>query len=385
MNPRLPLVFLLATLVACASANGGPVPSELAVKPTSESDEPQVYSRTIFSKTYHIDRKYRSMVGPSSLQKVQLLDGDVPELVWIVGYEAVVVEPESPTQVSQEFMCHSNLDFNPRSYWEHFKSNASMSGRLFTLSQGQQNVRFPRGFGIPMMSNEQLGLATQVLNLNLESPDLEVRHKVTIHFVRDKEAKQEMKPLFQAAVQGFKSLEDKEAHYGVSAEESSTEEHGSGCSVGMPAMAGDADKDQYGQKFTGHWVVKPGREENRTLVTKFLQLQFDTTIHYIAVHLHPFAESLELIDRTDGKTIFKAHVKASGGKVGIEHIDHLVSVEGIPIYKDHEYELVSVYNNTTAEDVDSMAVMYMYLLDENFKKPSTAALEAAAGSKHATR
>jgi hypothetical protein len=377
--------LLLVTLVACTTTSGPPAKSELDVTPAAGADQPHVYSRTIFSKTYHIDRKYRSMLGPSSLQKVTLLDQAEPELVWITGYEAVVVEPETPTQVSQEFMCHSNLDFNPRSYWDNFKSNASMSGRLFTLSQGQQHVVFPKGFGIPMLSTEELGLATQVLNLNLPNPDLQVRHKVTIHFVRDKELKEPMKPLFQAAVQGFKSLEGQPANYGVSKEESTPEEHGEGCSVGMPAVQGDNDKDRFGQKFTGHWVVKPGREENRTLVTNFLQLQFDTTIHYIAVHLHPFAESLELIDRTEGKSIFKAQVKAPQGKVGIEHIDHLESVEGIPIYKDHEYELVSVYNNTTDEDVDSMAVMYMYLLDQNFHKPDVAALEKAEKERHAKR
>ena len=50
----------------------------------------------------------------------------------------------------------------------------------------------------------------------------------------------------------------------------------------------------YREPFSGHWVVPPGRQENRTLVTEWLNLRFDTTVHYIAVHLHPFAESLEL-------------------------------------------------------------------------------------------
>jgi len=40
--------------------------------------------------------------------------------------------------------------------------------------------------------------------------------------------------------------------------------------------------------------------------------------------------------------------------------------EGIPIYKDHQYELVSVYDDTSGVDQDSMAVMFRYLLDEKF-------------------
>jgi hypothetical protein len=266
-------------------------------------------------------------------------------------------------------MCHSNLDFDPYTYWENFGSNASMSGRLFTLSQGQQNVELPDGFGIPIMSNEALDLATQVLNLNIEKPNVEVRHKVTIRFVRDRDLSQPMKPVFQAAVQGFKSLESEPAHYGVPMSKADSEDHGPGCSVGLPAMRGDVDKDTFGQKFTGHWVVKPGREVNRSLATHFLQLQFDTTIHYIAVHLHPFAESIELFDRTENKSVWKANAKQTQGKIGLAHVDHMTSPEGIPLYKKHEYEVVSVYNNTSNEDQDSMAVMFLYVLDKNFEKP----------------
>jgi hypothetical protein len=339
--------------------------------------EPKIWTRTVLAQSYHIDKKYPSMKGPSSIQKVKLLDVEKPELLWIVGYEAIMMNAEGTEQVSQEFMCHSNLDFEPKTYWDNFKSDASMSGRLFTLSQGQQKVRFPRGMGIPVTSEFTLDLATQVLNLNLDDVSLDVRHKVTIEFVRDSETTIQMKPLFQAAVQGFKAENDKAKHYGVKAEEEDADEHGAGCSVGMPAVKGDFDEDKFGQKFTGHWVVKPGREENRTLVTNFLQLQWDTKIHYIAIHLHPFAESLELIDRTEKKTVYKAHAKQTDGKIGLATVTHFESEEGIPIYKDHEYELVSIYNNTDTIDHDSMAVMYMYLEDLHFQKPTPEDLMAA--------
>jgi hypothetical protein len=104
-------------------------------------------------------------------------------------------------------------------------------------------------------------------------------------------------------------------------------------------------------------------------VTEFLNLPFDTTAHYIAVHLHPFAESLELIDRTTGETVFRAKVDGADGRIGIDRVDYLESAEGIPFYKDHQYELVSVYDNTSGEAQDSMAVMYLYLLDKNFRRP----------------
>ncbi|MEZ4240243.1 MAG: hypothetical protein R3F59_29630 [Myxococcota bacterium] len=115
---------------------------------------------------------------------------------------------------------------------------------------------------------------------------------------------------------------------------------------------------------------------NTTNVTKFLNLPYDTTAHYIAVHLHPFAEKLVLKDLTDDKVLFDAKVTPAEGRVGIERIDHYSSVEGMPLYKDHQYELTSYYNNTSDHDVDSMAVMYLYLRDKKFKKPDLSKLEA---------
>lgn len=325
-----------------------------------------IRTKRVTSDPYHIDKKYRSMVGPWSTKPVYLLDSEKRELLWIVGYRTTVVDADDQKPMSQEFMCHANLDFEPKRYYKVFPQSPAVSGRLFTLSQGQQEVRFPHGFGIPVVSDQPLDLTTQVLNLNLEKPQLTVQHEVEIDFVRDADLERPMQPLFQAAVEGFKVV-DGSGYYGMV--EADPEEHGPGCSVGLPAIDGDFDVDGHGQKFAAHWVVKPGREVNKTLVTRFLALPFDTTVHYIAVHLHPFAESLELIDRTTGKTVFRSGVIPADGRIGIERVDYLSSQKGIPLYKDHEYELVSVYNNTSGVEQDSMAVMYLYLLDKQFEKP----------------
>ena len=65
--------------------------------------------------------------------------------------------------------------------------------------------------------------------------------------------------------------------------------------------------------------------------------------------------------------MFKSKAKNFKDKIGLEVVDFFSSKEGIPLYKDHDYEIVSVYNNTTEEDQDSMAVMYLYLLDKKFQ------------------
>jgi hypothetical protein len=277
----------------------------------------------------------------------------------------------------QDFMCHSNLDIDPMAHRDVLEVEPGISGRLFTLSQGQLTIQFPKGYGIPMLSTEPLSLTTQVLNLNEEGKKFDVRHRVTVRYVRDAD-RPAMKPLFQKSVYGLKLLDGKDPYFGASG---SDDKHGAGCLEGKNASDHTYD-DQYGRKFTGHWVVAPGREENRTTVTKLLQLPYDTTVHYIAVHLHPFAESLELIDLTEKRTVFKSRVRGLAGRIGIEHVDYYSSDEGLLVKAKHEYELVSVYDNTTKESQDSMAVMYMYFLDKKFDKPDEDdILEAAEKAK----
>ncbi len=325
----------------------------------------EAHIRTVLSEVYTIDRKYRSMMGPSSGQEVRLLDVEPPELVWITGYEAVMVGPDGEAQRAQEFMCHSNLDIDVDGHEAVLGDSPSFSPRLFTLSQGQLSIQFPTGYGIPVMSDEALDLTTQVLNLNLEGQSVEVRHKVTVEFVREREDGGRMKALFPIAGYGLALLEGEDAYFGVRRPEEET--HGPGCLVGAAASEHEYD-DGLGRKFSGHWVVPPGRQVNRTLVTGLMRVPYDTTIHYIAVHLHPFAESLELRDLTTGETVFESAAKNYEDRIGLAHVDHLESEEGIEVFADHEYEMVSVYDNTSGEPQDSMAVMYMYLWDRELDR-----------------
>lgn len=360
--------MLTALLMACSLPDASSSPIESVDARAEAVEVAQVHTRTITSSDYHIDKKYPSMRGPYGFETVTLGDAEKPELLWITGYRTTVIDAKTDAQVSQEFMCHANLDFDPQEYYAKFPTAPPISGRLFTLSQGQQDIRFPKGFGIPVTSDLPITLASQVLNLNIDEANLDVRQRVEIDYVRDAEVQGDMVPLFQGAVEGFKALADAR-YYGFDDTEVDPEDHGQGCSVGQAAIAGDADEDRHGQKFTAHWVVPPGEEVNVTNVTRFLNLPYDTRAHYIAVHLHPFAESLVLKDRTTGEIVFASKAEQSDGRIGLSRVEYYTSQEGLPLYKDHQYELISKYNNTSDEAVDSMAVMYLYMHDHNFKKP----------------
>jgi hypothetical protein len=368
---------------------------------TAKLTKPKTYERVVLSPVYEVDKIYPSMTGPQSTETLRLEDLKEPELLWIVGFEAVMVEPEGDDQISQEFMCHTNLDMDPASHQRLFSEKKITTGRLFTLSQGQYRIDMPEGFGIPVLSTEALNLNTQVLNLNESEGKRKVRHKVIMRYQRDKELTEPMKALYVAGAYGLKLLEGKDGHYGLDGEAatetaasphdhhghhgdhghdeapSSSEVDHTACLPGENAGQ-NTFGDGKGRKFTGHWVVKPGREVNHTRVTELMDLPFDTTLHYVAVHLHPFAESLALKDLTSGKVVYQAKTKQAERGVGLAHVDFLSSDEGIPLYADHEYELVSVYENTSGKDQDSMAVMNLYLHDKEFEKPDLSKVKAAS-------
>lgn len=323
---------------------------------------------TILSPLYNVDRIYKSMKGPFSTSSFKIPGVRGDEIVWITGFKAVMVGEDPGEKMSQEFMCHSNLNINIKKHRELFGlGKKSGSSRMFTLSQGQYEIKFPEGYGIPVLGKEMFKLTTQVLNLNNTESKHMVRHKVTLSYVLDKDSDKRIKPLMQISAVGVKLLEGADGFYNI--ENPDEKLHGSSCLTGQNAST-HVYTDRYNRKFTGHWVVEPGREVNHTNTTKFLSVPYDTTIHYIAVHLHPFAESIELVDITTGKTIFKSDVKPSLDKVGIDRVEYFESEEGISIYRNHEYQLISVYNNTSSEPQDSMAVMYVYVLDKEITRNS---------------
>lgn len=347
-----------------------------APSPAGSKSAPDSHTRRvdILSDPYTIDRIYKSMAGPEGQQMVHLWPENPPELLWITGYRVTVVGADGTSPVSQEFMCHNNLDYHPIIHAKLFESQASFSPRLFTLSQGQFSVDLPRGFGLPVMSNEPLFLSTQVLNHNRKDINIQVRHKVSIDFVRDKELTGPLRPLFPATGFIVALLEGKDGNFGTN-EPNDVQRHAS-CLPGIQAPDSKYSNvvftDGQGRKATGHWVVKQGHEERHTLITPMMRLPYDTAIHFIAVHLHPFAESLELRDLTTGKSLFKSRARGPKEGIGLTHVDALSSDEGIPVYKSHEYELVSVYDNTSPTEQDAMATMFFYLEDKAFKKPTIA-------------
>lgn len=279
------------------------------------------------SPTLELDRVYRSMQGPSATVEVRLATG-APRVLYVTGLETEVVGS------GPERLCHLNLDVDLRAHRKVFGARGNGT-RLFTLSQGAASAQLPPGFGLPVLSNEPLKLTTQALDLDGAKAKLRFRTRVRFE-------EGPLKPLILAGANVMKCGPDARA---ASKHGMSTDGVREGC--------------------TAHWVVPPGKEEVRSPANHQLALTHDTRIHQILVHVHPYAQWVELFDLTAKKPVFRAGV--AGRATGVEAVEAYSSAEGLPLFKDHKYELAALYDNPTKSESDAMAVFYMLVEDKAFK------------------
>jgi len=333
-----------------------------ACKDTPE--KPPVESRVVYSDAFTIDTTWASMQGPYRVMDVTLADSTTHELVWVVGYEAAIVDADTKAPKSSEFMCHSNVDLDMARHRQIFGWQKYPSRRLFTLSEGQTDVQLPDGFGIPLRSDEPLSVTAQVLNHNYHGAPIRVRQKITVHFIRDRTLRKPLVALYQRGINTLVRLGGPGGAYNTDVDDHDMEH------MDAEGMAADSTPyhDHDGRTFTGHWVVKPGREVRTTPINGWLDMRQDLTVHYVAVHLHPFAESLQLRDKTTGQTVLASTAENRPERIGLARVDQIASRDGITLHKDHQYELVSAYNNTTDRNRTAMAVMYLYVEDTEFRR-----------------
>ena len=349
MNRGLSIGMMVVGLAACSSA----------------PEKPPVESRVVYSDAFTIDTTWASMQGPHRVMDVTLTDTTTHEIVWVTGYEAAIVDADSKQPKSSEFMCHSNVDLDMARHRQIFGWKKFPSRRLFTLSEGQTDVKLPDGFGIPLRSDEPLSVTAQVLNHNYRGAPIRVRQRVTVHYIRDRALKKPLIPLYQRGINTLVRLDGPNGAYNSDTADVDTHEH-------APAEGMGADSvpyhDDEGRTFTGHWVVKPGRDVRTTSINGWLGLKQDLTIHFVSVHLHPFAESVQLRDATTGQTVLASKADNHAERIGLARVEQIAAPAGITLRKDHQYELVSAYNNTSGRNRTAMAVMYLYVEDTEFRR-----------------
>ena len=309
---------------------------------------------TMISPSFYIDGIYKSMEGPKSSNYVQLSQDSA--LIWLTGFRVRAVNASDKKQISNDFICHTNIDFNDVKYFSNFHLNDRIGKqypRMTSLSHGLENFSFPKGYGVPMKGNDLLYITTESLNHNLPNASFLMKHEVTLDYQTNNA---HFKPLMSRTVyislpydkyDPFKSPTDPGKDFCIPVE---TKNH--------------SYDDGKGNKLSGHWVVPRGKHTYRSSIDNQLQITTDSVrLHAAAVHVHPFATSLALWNKTKKKPIFKSNITNHSNRIGLAHIDALSTEEGIWMSASDEYELVLEVNNTSKINQDMMGSMFLFFYD----------------------
>jgi len=323
---------------------------------------------TLVSDPYRLDKIYHSMEGPMSIQSgIRLATAEKSKVQWITGLETQVVDATEQKPISQEFFCHSNLTFGehgltPDQHNEELGGKTHLDWRLFTLVPGRLAIDLPPGFGVPIPKDAALDYLTMSLNLNARDRVVNVRMRTKVHTIAGDEPGAPTKALFRRALYVMQRR-SQAADTGHSCMANARTQHiGAGCAEVSKA---NLTAGKPGEDLMNQWSVPPGRHVYTMEITPQLNLPFDTTIHYATIHVHPFARGMELRDLTTGITVFRLNSQDWPDRIGVAHVDEFKSVDGVRIFRDHRYELSAEYDNTSASNADAMAILYLYLLEQD--------------------
>jgi hypothetical protein len=307
----------------------------------------------MISPTFYIDGIYKSMEGPKSSKYVQLSQDK--KLIWLTGFEVKALDAKTLQPLSNDFICHMNIDFNDVNYYTNLGLKDRIGKqypRMTSLSHGMEHFRFPDGYGIPMMGNDLLFVTSQSLNHNIPDANFWIKHEVSIQYSKQKN----IKPLMTRTAfimlpydkyDPFKSPLDPASNQCIPVE---TKNH--------------SYDDGNGNMLSGHWVIPTGKKTYQSEVTSMLQIKDSLRLHAAAIHVHPFATKISLFDTTTKKVIFSSKITNHEKSIGLTSIEPFLSEKGIWLYENHHYQIILDVNNTTKIEQDMMGSMFLFFYDK---------------------
>ncbi|MGZ3900560.1 MAG: hypothetical protein ACXVNM_09750 [Bacteroidia bacterium] len=309
----------------------------------------------ILSPVFHLDKIYHSMAGP--IDVFFLTPDNTPKngIVWLTDYSVKVTDRKGKTKMSDEFLCHNNLDVAFSEILPQRKRN--FNNRLIMVAQGQKELHFPEGFAIPLLSHDNISITTEALNHNIKNTGMDVRHEIDMTFIRNDNIKNKIKPLFKRAINLL-----------VEADTCKNSSHGSGRYCRPPAAPVLKADTVDSRNYTGRWIIPTGLDTVKYDVTDMIAMPYVTTLHYASVHAYAYCVSLELKDLTTGVTVFDSKIKNYSDRMGIESMAYFSDAKGIEMDPSHHYQLVCVTNNTSGKPQDMMAGMILYFYDKEMEK-----------------
>lgn len=331
----------------------------------SEWDKELYENKVVFTTpTFVISNIYESMEGPKSDQYIAI-DNSTEELLWLTSFKTEAFLSDESTRIPNDFVCHTNFEYRDAEHYNRWNLTERINKqypRITSISNGIEAFELPEGFGFPVFSNERIFLNAQALNHNVTDSIFNIKHKIEIGFIKHGE-----KPL--------KALQPKTLYMILPFD------------INNP-FVGPTDKlpnacipvetklhtyyDDKGNPLSGHWLFSPGRHHFSFNATKQLSIKDSIRLHQITSHLHPFAERLQLVDKTTNTVIYNCESENFEDKIGLKNTPTFTSTEGIWLYENREYEMMLEVNNTTNTDQEMMASMAIFYNDEEMTKKTSA-------------
>src|SRR5690606_12153848 len=97
----------------------------------------------MISPSFLIDGIYKSMEGPMSAKYVQLSQDSA--LIYMTGFKVTAIDAKSRQPLSNEFICHTNVDFNAAKYYSQLNLPQRIGNsypRMTSLSNGSEALQF---------------------------------------------------------------------------------------------------------------------------------------------------------------------------------------------------------------------------------------------------
>jgi hypothetical protein len=297
-------------------------------------------------------------------------------LLWLKGIKLEVLDEKDHVLPTAEFICHCNVDTSANFRNIVFsQAERCPTNRLVTITQGQTEITFPEGYGVPVASDEPWTVIYQAANRTTDK-HRRVKHRCTFYFIKDSDLVYPIKALNWYAPIVYVSIDNSSAQVAKQETENCLSCIGTSSGVNAPNNVSNGTfVDHKGRRMSGHWVVPPGNHSYCATIDDDREPGFavkSRILHAVWSHVHPLCTNFSLYECRDHSRVKIYSVAAKTETrhgLEIKEIDYWSSKKGVLLPAKDPYELEITYKNGTKVPQDSMASAGMFFEDNIFVRP----------------
>ena len=304
-------------------------------------------------------------------------NGQHRTLLWLKGIKLEVLDENNQVLPTAEFVCHANIDLNPS-----FRNTVltmgerPMTSRLATITQGQTEITFPPGYGVPAVSDEPWNIILQAANRTTDK-HRRIKLKCTFYFIKDSDLAYPITALAWYAPFAYVVIDKNSPELAITEKANCPSCFGLADGVNAPNNTSNGTfTDKNGRRMSGHWIVPPGIHTYRTAISEEIEPGFASKpriVHAFWSHVHPLCTDFSLYkcDGNSREKMLSSRTKTDTSHgLEIQGISYWSSIKGVLLPANTNYELEITYDNTTQKPLDTMASMGIFFEDPGFARPN---------------